>query len=38
MPVFDQVSSGFAIIICAVVASAIGAVLYPIDEEGGEEA
>lgn len=36
-PVFDRVSSGFSIIICAVVASAIGAVIYPVREEIADE-
>ena len=34
-PVLNKVSSGFVIIICAVAASAVGAWLYPIDEEEG---
>ncbi len=29
IPVFDKISSGFAIIICAVMASALGAALFP---------
>lgn len=33
IPVFSGISAGFAIIICAVVASAIGAVLFPAEEE-----
>lgn len=33
MPVLKQVSSGFVIIICAVAASAFGAILYPIPKE-----
>ena len=33
----NKVSSGFVIIICAVVASAIGAILYPIPEEGDDD-
>lgn len=32
MPVLNQLSSGFAIIICAVVASAVGAILYPLED------
>ena len=36
IPVINKLSSGFVIIICAVVASTIGAVLYPIVEEGEE--
>ena len=31
-PVLNQISSGFAIIICAVVASTIGALLFPVKE------
>lgn len=34
IPGLNKVSSGFVIIICAVIASAIGAILYPIPEEG----
>ena len=42
IPVINKLSSGFVIIICAVVASTIGAVLYPLVEEneqstGGDE-
>lgn len=33
LPLFSGVSSGFAIIICAVAASAIGALLMPVKEE-----
>lgn len=33
IPAFDKVSAGFAIIISAVIASAAGAVLFPIDDE-----
>lgn len=32
IPLFQKISSGFAIIICAVIASAVGAVLYPIED------
>lgn len=32
IPVFSGISSGFAIIICAVIASAVGAVLFPVKE------
>lgn len=35
LPVLRRLSSGFVIIICAVAASAIGAWLYPIEEEEG---
>ena len=34
IPALDFISSGFSIIICAVIASAIGALLFPADEEG----
>lgn len=33
IPMFQNISSGFVIIICAVVASVIGAVLYPVENE-----
>lgn len=33
LPVINKVSEGFAIIICAVIAAAVGAVLFPISEE-----
>lgn len=33
LPAFDAVSSGFSVIICAVVASVIGAVLFPVKED-----
>ena len=33
IPVFSSISAGFAIIICAVAASAIGAVLFPVKED-----
>lgn len=32
IPVFSGISAGFAIIICAVIASAVGAVLFPVKE------
>lgn len=38
LPLLDRVSSGFAIIICTVIAAAIGAVLFPVEdaqESGG---
>ena len=38
IPGLNQISSGFTIIICGVVASAIGAVLFPIADDDGEEA
>ncbi len=34
VPWFDFISDGFAIIICAVVASAIGALLFPVEGSG----
>ena len=34
LPVLNQVSSGFVIIICAVAASTVGALLFPVGEEG----
>lgn len=33
VPVFDFISGGFATIICAVIASAIGALLFPVTED-----
>ena len=33
IPFLKGISSGFVIIICAVLASVIGAVLYPVEEE-----
>ena len=33
LPVLSQVSGGFVIIICSVVASTIGAIIFPIKEE-----
>ena len=36
IPAFDGISAGFAIIICAVVASAIGAAIFPIPDEDSE--
>ncbi len=36
IPVINQLSSGFVIIICAVVASTLGALLFPIKEAGDE--
>ncbi len=36
IPIFKEVSSGFSIIICAVVASAVGAWLFPVED--GKEA
>lgn len=37
IPMFHKISEGFAIIICAVIASAVGAVCYPMDEAEQEE-
>lgn len=40
IPILNKLSSGFVIIICAVIASAVGALLYPLpleeDENGGQ--
>ncbi len=36
LPVLNQVSGGFAIIICAVAAAALGAALFPIREDAAE--
>lgn len=36
IPVFQTISSGFAIIICAVITSAVGAVFFPIEEQKEE--
>ena len=33
MPILNEVSSGFAIIICTVIAAALGAILFPREEE-----
>ncbi|MCI9083435.1 MAG: AzlC family ABC transporter permease [Lachnospiraceae bacterium] len=38
LPGISEVSSGFAVIICAVAASAVGAVCFPMEEETQEEA
>lgn len=40
LPMLSQVSSGFVIIICAIVASAVGAWLFPVQDEkkAGEQA
>ncbi|MBQ8556647.1 MAG: AzlC family ABC transporter permease [Clostridia bacterium] len=37
LPVLNTVSSGFVVIICAVVAAGLGALLFPIHPEGGEK-
>ena len=37
VPVFSIISLGFAIIICAVVASIAGALLFPVNEDDDEE-
>lgn len=37
LPVFSGISAGMSIIICTVAASAIGAVLFPVHEEGVDE-
>lgn len=36
VPGLNQISVGFAVIICAVIASVIGAIFYPIDDEEEE--
>lgn len=36
IPIFSSISQGFSIIICAVAASALGALLFPIKEEDNE--
>ncbi len=33
-PVFNSISSGFSVIICAVTASAVGALIFPVKEDG----
>ena len=33
LPVLNRLSSGFVIIICAVAASAVGALLFPVKED-----
>lgn len=37
LPVFDRIGSGFAIIICAVIASAVGAIFFPKKEDSSDE-
>lgn len=37
VPVFRKISVGFAIIICAVCASLLGAIFFPVQETGDEE-
>ena len=32
VPLFSGISSGFAVILCAVIASAVGALLHPVKE------
>lgn len=32
LPVLNRISSGFAIILCTVIAAAAGAVLFPVEE------
>ena len=36
VPAFSFITDGFSIIICAVAASAVGALLYPVSEEEEE--
>ena len=38
LPMLKAVSGGFVVIICAVVAATVGAVFFPIKEEGGDAA
>ena len=37
LPFLQGISSGFAIILCAVIASAVGAALHPLDDEPAKE-
>ncbi len=37
VPTFDRVSSGFAIIICSVIASGLGALIFPVKEGSDDE-
>ena len=37
LPMLKQVSGGFVVIICAVVAATLGALLFPVEEEGRKE-
>lgn len=37
VPLFSGISAGMSIIICTVAASAVGAVLFPVSEEGGAQ-
>ncbi len=36
LPIFDKISSGFSVIICSVIASAVGAILFPEKEKDNE--
>ena len=36
IPIFSVISTGFSIILCAVAASAAGAILFPVDEKEAE--
>ena len=38
LPMLKGVSGGFVVIICAVVAAAIGAILFPVKDEEGRDA
>ncbi len=38
IPVFDGISGGFSVIICAVTASLLGAVIFPVKEDDGNGA
>ena len=37
LPGLQKISSGFAVIICAVAASAVGAVCFPVEDQTQEE-
>lgn len=37
LPGLQKISSGFAVIICAVAASAVGAVCFPVEDQTEEE-
>ncbi|MEG2080386.1 MAG: hypothetical protein RRZ68_02350 [Oscillospiraceae bacterium] len=38
IPYINKISSGFVIIICAIVAAGVGAIIHPIDDEKMEGA
>jgi hypothetical protein len=37
VPFFQNISAGVSIILCTVAASAVGAVLFPVGEEGEQK-